>query len=126
MMIESGKPRKQRIFRYSAPMHLRQHMVNAHISKQLSEKLGIKKRSIAVRKGDTVMVMKGSSKGKSGKVSDVDLKRYTITVNGVVRKNAKGKELPIPINASNVYITELDESDKLRKEKLESFKRSVK
>ena len=47
-MIESGKPRKQRIFRYSAPMHLRQHMVNAHISKQLSEKLGIKKRSIAV------------------------------------------------------------------------------
>ena len=126
MMIESGKPRKQRIFRYSAPMHLRQHMVNAHISKQLSEKLGIKKRSIAVRKGDTVMIMKGSSKGKSGKVSDVDLKRYTITVNGVVRKNAKGKELPIPINASNVYITELDESDKLRKEKLESFKRSVK
>ena len=87
-MIESGKPRKQRIFRYSAPMHLRQHMVNAHISKQLSEKLGIKKRSIAVRKGDKVIVMKGSSKGKSGKVSEVDLKRYTVTVNGVVRKNA--------------------------------------
>ena len=125
-MIESGKPRKQRIFRYSAPMHLRQHMVNAHISKQLSEKLGIKKRSIAVRKGDTVIVMKGSSKGKSGKVSDVDLKRYTVTVSGVVRKNAKGKEVPILINASNVYITELDETDKLRKEKIESFKRSVK
>ena len=125
-MIESGKPRKQRIFRYSAPMHLRQHMVNAHISKQLSEKLGIKKRSIAVRKGDTVMVMKGSSKGKSGKVSDVDLNRYTVTVEGVVRKNAKGKELPIPINASNVYITDLNDSDKLRKEKIESFKRSVK
>jgi large subunit ribosomal protein L24 len=126
MMIESSKPRKQRIFRYSAPMHLRQHMVNAHISKQLSEKLGIKKRSIAVRKGDTVMVMKGSSKGKSGKVSDVDLNRYTVTVEGVVRKNAKGKELPIPINASNVYITDLNDSDKLRKEKIESFKRSVK
>ena len=126
MMIESSKPRKQRIFRYSAPMHLRQHMVNAHISKQLSEKLGIKKRSIAVRKGDTVMVMKCSSKGKSGKVSDVDLNRYTVTVEGVVRKNAKGKELPIPINASNVYITDLNDSDKLRKEKIESFKRSVK
>ncbi len=125
-MIESGKPRKQRIFRYDAPMHLRQHMVNAHISKQLSQKLGIKKRSIAVRKGDVVMVMKGSSKGKSGKVDEVDLKRYTVTVSGVVRKNAKGKELPIPINASNVYIIELDDTDKLRKEKLESFKRNVK
>ncbi len=125
-MIESGKPRKQRLFRHNAPMHLRQHMVNAHISKELSAKLGIKKRSIALKKGDTVIIMKGSSKGKSGKVNDVDLKRFTVVVNGIVRKNAKGKELPIPISASNVYITELDMNDKLRSKKIDSFKRSVK
>ncbi len=119
-MISSSKPRKQRKFRYTAPMHTRQNFVNAHISKELSTKLGLKRRSIELRKGDYVLVMAGDSKGTRGKVSEVNLKNGRITVEGVVRRNSKNKDIPIPLYASNVYITDLDLSDKLRKAEVEA------
>ena len=95
-------------------MHARQKLVHARIAKELAAKLAIKKRNTADRQGDTVKVMSGGSKGKSGKVSSVSLRSGIILIEGIVRKNAKGKELPIPIRPSNVYITDLDLSDKLR------------
>lgn len=107
------------MFRYSAPMHVRQKFVHAHISKELAKKLGIKRRSIAVRKGDTVKIMAGKNRGKTGKVADVDLGRGTIQVEGVVRKTAKGKEIMLPIRASNVYLTDMDLNDRLRKKKVD-------
>ncbi|VVB76803.1 50S ribosomal protein L24 [uncultured archaeon] len=121
-MISSSKPRKQRIFRFTAPMHVRQKFVHARIAKELAAKLGISKRNIAVRKGDTVKVMSGSHKGKTGKVTTVDLKRTIVIIDGISRKNAKGKELPIPIKTSSVYVTDLDLSDKLRTAKIEAAK----
>ncbi len=113
-MISSGKPRKQRLFRYTAPNHVRQKFVHAHIAKELAAKLGIKKRNVAVRRGDTVKIMSGKSRGKTGKITNVDLHRAKVLVEGIARKNAKGKESQIPISASNVYITDLDMGDKLR------------
>ncbi len=121
-MIKSSKARKQRRFRFNAPLHERQKFVNAHISKELSAKLGIKKRSIEIRKGDTVKVRSGDQKGKSGKVIKVDLRKSKVSIDGLNVKNAKGKESNILINVSNLYITDLDLSDKLRKEKIERFK----
>lgn len=118
LMISSGKPRKQRLFRYTASNSERQRFAHAHVAKELAKKLGIKSRSTSVRKGDTVKVMSGGSRGKGGKVIGVNLKGSTLFVEGVVRKNAKGKEAPIPISTSNVYITDLDLSDKLRNAKL--------
>jgi large subunit ribosomal protein L24 len=122
-MIESSKPRKQRKFRYTAPMHARQNFVNAHIAKELSSKLGIKRRSIEVRKGDTVKVMAGDNRGKSGKVLNVNLRTGKIRIDGIIRKNSKNKELQIPIHASSVYITDLDLSDKLRQAEVEEQKK---
>jgi large subunit ribosomal protein L24 len=121
-MIASGKPRKQRVFRYTAPMHVRQKFVHVRIAKELAAKLGVRKRSIAVRRGDTVKVMSGGSRGKTGKVSSVDLKRAIVLVEGIARKNAKGKELQIPIKSSNVCATDLDLSDKLRGAKIDAAK----
>ncbi|MGC8710095.1 MAG: 50S ribosomal protein L24 [Candidatus Micrarchaeia archaeon] len=122
-MIASSKPKKQRKFRYAAPMHMRQRFVNAHISKELKEKLGIAKRSIEIRKGDSVKVVSGGQKGKSGKVSEVSIRRGFVYVDGIVRKTAKGKEIMVPIRASNLYITDLDLSDKYRKESIEGYKK---
>lgn len=119
--MKSAKPRKQRKFLFNAPLHIRQKFVNAHISKELAEKLKIKARSIAVRKGDTVMVMSGGQKGKSGKVSEVNLKKGFVYVEGIVRKTSKGKEVMIPIRASNLYIVDLDLSDKYRKAMIEKM-----
>ncbi|MDE1804496.1 MAG: 50S ribosomal protein L24 [Candidatus Micrarchaeota archaeon] len=122
MFIQSSKSRKQRKFRYTAPLHVRQGFVHVHISKELATKLGIKKRTIAVRKGDTIKVMAGGQKGKSGKVSSVNLRSAKILVEGIVRKNMKGKESMIPISSSNVYLTEIDAKDKLRQEMINRFK----
>ncbi|MGI0141226.1 MAG: 50S ribosomal protein L24 [Candidatus Micrarchaeales archaeon] len=122
MFIQSSKARKQRKFRFTAPHHFRQRFIHVHISKELTTKLGIKKRTIAVRKGDTVKVMSGAHKGKSGKVGNVDMLKGRITIEGIVRKNMKGKERFIPISSSNVYLIDLDLTDKLRQEKINGFK----
>jgi len=121
-MISSAKARKQRKFRFTAPMHVRQNFANAHISKDLASKLGIKRRAIEVRKGDTVKVMSGDNKGKTGKVASVDLKRVSITVEGVTRKNSKNKELLLAISPSSVYLIDLDLTDKYRKAEIDGLK----
>jgi large subunit ribosomal protein L24 len=104
-------------------MHERQHFAHVHISKDLAKKLGIKMRSIGLRKGDTVRVMVGKNRGKSGKVNEVDLKTGRVLIDGINKKNAKGKELPISIYSSNLSITDLNLTDKLRNQKIESAKK---
>jgi len=118
----SAKPRKQRKQRFNADLHIKQHFVHAHISKELRQKLGIRLRSIELRKGDTVKVMAGSAKGKTGRVNRVILKNAKAEIEGITRKNSRGKEIFIPVSISNLYITDLDMHDKLRAEKVNRFK----
>jgi len=115
----STQPRKQRRARYNAPLHLRQKLVHAHVSKEAREKLKISKRSAAVRAGDKVKVLKGKFAGHVGKVSRVDLKKLKVYVEGVVARKAKGQEVLAPIDPSNLMIMEFNLSDKRRKEILE-------
>lgn len=117
-MIKSSKPRYQRRFRFNAPLHARQHFMHAHLDKALRAKLKLKKRAVQISKGDTVKVMAGSKAGTSGKVTMVNLRSGKIAIDSLVRKNARGKESPILINVSNVYITDLNLSDKYRAGKL--------
>ncbi|MCL5101911.1 MAG: 50S ribosomal protein L24 [Candidatus Marsarchaeota archaeon] len=118
MMIKSSKPRKQREYRHNAPLHQMQHMAHAHISKELRQKLKVSKRSIQVSKGDSVKLVSGGKKGTTGKVTSVDLKHGKLFIDSLNRKDAKGKEKPIPISISNVYITDLNLGDKRRAKKL--------
>ncbi len=117
-MIQSSQPRKQRKFRFNAPMHLRQHFLRVHLDKAVREKLKIRKRAVQVSEGDTVKVMHGAKRGTSGKVLTVSLRSGKITIDSLKRKTAKGKEYHIPVYASNVYITDLNLTDKVRAKKL--------
>ena len=117
-MIQSSKPRKQRLFRYTAPMHIRQHFMHAHLDKELRAKLGITQRTVQISRGDTVKVMSGSRKGSTGKVTLVNLRTGRVCVDSLMRKNARGKEFNIGISVSNVYITALNLTDKFRAAKL--------
>jgi len=99
-------------------MHERQHFLHAHLDKALRTKLGMKRKTVQISKGDTVKIMAGSKKGTTGKVTLVNLKSGKIRVDSLMKKNARGKEFNIPISASNVYITDLNLSDKYRAEKL--------
>jgi large subunit ribosomal protein L24 len=118
MMIKSSKPRKQRKFRHTAPLHQMQHMAHAHISKELRQRLKIAKRSIQVSKGDTVKLVSGKKKGTTGKVVNVDLRKGKLSIDSMNRKDVKGKEKPVFVSISNVYITDLNLSDKKRAQKL--------
>jgi large subunit ribosomal protein L24 len=106
--MESKQPRKQRKFRYTAPLHIRKKMVSVHLSEELQKKLSTKKRSIPVKKGDKVKVMRGEKKGHVGKVMEVDLKKLKVYVEGVVKRNAKGVEKLISIDPSNLLLLEGD------------------
>ncbi len=113
----SSKPRKQRKALYSAPLHRRQKMVSAHLSKELREKFG--RRSLPVRKGDEVAVVRGSFRGKTGKVERVELKKLRVFVEGLVRRKSDGSEVKVPIHPSNLVIISADMSDKKRQKIVE-------
>jgi len=112
----SKKPRKQRKFLYNADLHLRRKMLAAHLSKELREQL--KRRSVPIRTGDEVKVMRGKFRGKIGKVVKVDYKKYRIYVEGCTIKNARGEEKLVPIHPSKVMIVKLNLEDKWRREAL--------
>ncbi|MCC7570378.1 50S ribosomal protein L24 [Candidatus Micrarchaeota archaeon] len=105
---KSSKPRKQRSFRANAPLHLRKKFLKVHISKELRKKLNTKKRTILLNKGDTVRIMVGKFKGKTGKVSNVDYNKVNITIEGLTHTNVRGQEKNTPIQPSNVEITDLN------------------
>jgi len=117
-MIQSSKPKKQRYFRFNAPLHVRQHFLHSHIDKTLKKKLNLKKSSVQISKGDTVKVMAGSKKGTTGKIIKVDLRSGRVSIDSLTKKNSRGKEFNVSVSASNVYITDLNLSDKYRANKL--------
>lgn len=114
----SSSPRKQRLRRFNAPRHIMVKFLSVHLSPELRNKYG--RRSVRVRVGDTVKVLKGSYKGVEGKVKKVDVKRMMVYMENVSRKKADGSTVDVPIRAPNLMITQLNLDDKLRKEKLEA------
>ena len=116
MRINSTQPRKQRKFRYTASLHDRQKFLHAHLGREARAKLRTERRSIAVRTGDTVKIMRGKFKGKVGKVSRVDLTHAKVFIEGATFRKAKGQERPAGIDPSNLVITDPDMKDEWRKE----------
>jgi len=111
------QPRKVRKQLYNFPLHLRRKLLTAPVSDEIKEKYGIKR--IPVRKGDTVLIVRGQYAGVEDKVIRVDLKKVRIYVKGVTRKRVDGTEVHVPIHPSKVVITKLDLSDPLRKAVIE-------
>ncbi len=113
MTVKIGyQPRKQRRFRYRAPLHLRKRFVRATLSKELRKELG--RRSITVRKGDTVRIMRGKFKGKEGVVARVDLRKGKVYVEGITVKKANGTEVMVPLDASNLMVIDVYREDDRR------------
>jgi len=118
------KPSKQRKMLYQAPDHVRHRLLAAHLSPQLRATHIAK--SLPVRSGDTVRVMRGDHKGFEGKISRVDLKKYRIYVEGLSREKADGTTIFVPIHPSKVLVTHLDLDDKWRKKILDRKKEAHK
>ena len=106
-------PRKQRKRLYNAPAHLRRKFMAAPLSPELVSSKGAK--SLPVRKGDTVRIMRGDHTGFEGKVSRVDLKRYRIFLEGLTREKVDGTNIFVSVHPSKVMIKNLKLDDKWRK-----------
>jgi large subunit ribosomal protein L24 len=113
---KSKQPRKQRKWEANAPKHKRNKLVSARLDDELSQKY--KRRSLPVRKGDKVKVMRGDIRGHSGEVMRVDMTKYKIFVQGVTAKKADGTEVERPVHPSNVMIIGVFDDDKERRQVL--------
>lgn len=116
----SSQSRKQRKYSHNAPLHIRHKMAASTLSKEL--RVEYKIRAIPVRKGDTVLVTVGDSKGKSGKVTKVSYVKMAAYIEGVENTKADGSKVMYPVHPSNLVITKLDTSDKKRVSKIERAK----
>lgn len=113
----SKQPRKQRKYRANAPLHLQRKMMSSNLSKELRKKYS--KRNFPVHKGDSVRVMKGEFKKKTGKIETVDLSNNRVVIEGIYRTKKDGTKVAVYFNASNLQIKELNLEDSKRKRALE-------
>lgn len=115
--VKSKQPRKQRKYRYNAPLHIKQKFVSTHLSKDLRKKHH--KRSINLRKGDSVKIMRGQFKTKTGKIEEISVKKTLVYVSGIDITKRDGTKARYPINPSNLMITEINMDDKRRNKSIE-------
>ncbi|WP_069808032.1 50S ribosomal protein L24 [Vulcanisaeta thermophila] len=120
-LTRSKQPRKQRKALFNAPLHVRHRLLTARLSEDLQRQYGIKR--LPVRRGDTVLILRGDFKGVRGKVVEVDLRRVRIYVDGATLKKPSGETVYYPIHPSKVMIVELDTSDKRRLEVIDRIKK---
>lgn len=104
--------RKQRAYVREAPAHISGDFVSAHLSKELKQKH--KCRSIRLRVGDKVKIMRGSFRNKTGKVDRINVKAQKIYITGIELTKRDGSKAMCPIHPSNILIQEPDLSDKRR------------
>ncbi len=114
--MKTIQSRKQRKRLFQAPLHIRYKQFSASLSSKLRDSYNT--RSIPVRAGDTVKIMRGDRKGFEGKVARVDRQKYRIFVEGITREKVDGSTIQVPIHPSKVMITNLNLDDKWRKEVL--------
>ncbi|KAI1481294.1 putative 60S ribosomal protein L26-1 [Daldinia bambusicola] len=111
--------RKSRKAHFGASSGERRVIMSAPLSKELREKYNV--RSIPVRKDDEVTIVRGTNKGREGKVTAVYRLKYQIHIERVTREKASGQSVPLGIHPSKVVITKL-KLDKDRENILERIK----
>ncbi len=117
----SKQPRKQRKYKAQAPSHLQHKFISANLSKELRKKYH--RKSFSLRKGDTIRIMRGSFKGKSGKIEKVDVKKARASVEKIQKTKKDGTKVEVFFHTSNLQIKELDLEDK---ERINALERNIK
>jgi large subunit ribosomal protein L24 len=117
----SRQPRKQRLANYTKNQHAQMRAMSAHLSDELLKEYGLV-RSVTVRKGDTVKVVRGIFKGHTAKVAKAFPQKGFISIDEATLTKSDGKKVARMFRPSNVILTKLDLSDPWRREKLSRFR----
>lgn len=109
----STQPRRQRRALFDADTFERRRRMAVPLSRELRTRYG--RRSLPVRKGDTVRVLSGSYKGREERVAKIDRRGYSMTLDNVTGKTADAKMKPLPIRPSHLVLTRLNLADPWRR-----------
>ena len=120
---KSIQPRKQRKYVANAPLHLKGKLIASHLSKELRIKYGT--RSIRLRTGDKVKILRGSYKGETQKVERINIKAQKVYIEKIEFTKKDGSKATRPFYASNLLIIDLNLDDKKRMKKLKITKDSL-
>ena len=93
-------------------MHTRSKTIAGHLNEKLRKELGT--RSISLRKGDVVEIVRGSFKGKEGKITKVERGIGKIFIEKVIRKKSDGTEFEVAIDPSKIVVVGIEKGDKKR------------
>ncbi|KAL9061294.1 MAG: hypothetical protein Q9162_000168 [Coniocarpon cinnabarinum] len=97
--------RKSRKEYFTAPSSRRRVIMSAPLSKELRDKHNVK--SIPLRKDDEVVIMRGSNKGREGKITACYRLKYVIHIERLTREKSNGQSVPIGVAPSKVQVTKL-------------------
>lgn len=88
------------------------HMV-VPLSEEMAKQHGV--RRLPVRKGDTVLIVKGDkgARGMEGKISSLDRRTGKVIIEGITITKADGKQTARHVHYSNLMITNVFQ-DKMR------------
>jgi ribosomal protein uL24 len=106
---------------YKAKNHQKTRRMHVHLSRALRGSIKQKKRSILVHKGDKVRIMRGPGKGKEARVARVSHAKMKVYVDGVNARTAKGREVLVALQPSNLELVTLEQT----KERKELFAESA-
>lgn len=115
--MKSKKARKQRRSAAEAPLHRKQKMVSAPLNDKLRRELG--RRSMSLREGDKVKVMRGDESGTESKVKGVNLSKGRVTLEDAKKEKPDGTEVHTEFHPSNLMIVKPDLSDRAREKIVE-------
>ena len=119
--MKTKKPNKSRKQAATAGKHKKSKAIAANLSERLRKEKGT--RSISVRKADTVKIIRGSFKGKEGKIKNINREIGKIFIEGIIKKKSDGTEFEVAIDPSNVMVRDLDGNDKKRLKNIKSVKK---
>ncbi len=116
MSLSPHSPRRQRRAVYDADSFARRRRMTVPLSRELRGRFH--RRSLPVRKGDTVLVMRGSFVGREERVAKVDRRGYSVTLDNVTLKSGEEKLKPLPIRTNHLLLVRLNLADAWRREAL--------
>ncbi|TET09046.1 MAG: 50S ribosomal protein L24 [Candidatus Thorarchaeota archaeon] len=102
-------PRKQRRRIRNAANHERKSLLKCRLDEFLQEEYGL--RSLVVKKGDLVKVMRGQFRDTEGKVTVVNYKKICVFLENATITKADGKEAAVPVHPSNIMLVKLELDD---------------
>jgi len=111
--LSPKSPRKQRRFVRNSPQHVHRRMLRCKLDDTLREEYGL--RSLNVKKGDLVRIMRGQFRDTEGKILAVDYRTIRVYVDGASTTKSDGKEAKVPVHPSSLMLVKLELNDERRK-----------